>query len=96
METELNMMKARAKTDKLSAVVVEQISKGVKTIRNNFKNRFKIWLGLICLMLVYNSIAQAEEITLETLIDRQKVQDLITRYYFNFGGTPESFANFYV
>ena len=63
---------------------------------NNFKNLFKIWLGLICLTLFCSSIAQAEEITLETLIDRQKVQDLITRYYYNFGGTPESFANFYV
>lgn len=63
---------------------------------NNFTNRFKTLLGLICLTLFCSSIAQAEEITLETLIERQKVQDLITRYYFNFGGTPESFANFYV
>ena len=63
---------------------------------NSFTNRFKIWFGLICFTLFCSSIAQAEEITLETLIDRQKVQDLITRYYFNFGGTPESFANFYV
>ena len=62
----------------------------------NFTNRTKTWLGLICITLCCSSIAQAEEITLETLIDRQKVQDLITRYYFNFGGTPESFANFYV
>ena len=63
---------------------------------NSFTNRFKIWLCLICLTLFCSSIAQAEEITLETLIERQKIQDLITRYYFNFGGTPESFANFYV
>jgi len=62
---------------------------------NNFTNRFKTWLGLICLVLFCSSIAQAEEITLETLIERQKIQDLITRYYYNFGGTPESFANFY-
>ena len=63
---------------------------------NNFTNRFKTWLGLICLALCCSGIAQAEEITLETLIERQKIQDLITRYYYNFGGTPESFANFYV
>ncbi len=63
---------------------------------NSYTNRFKIWLGLICLTLFCGCISQTEEITLETLIDRQKVQDLITRYYFNFGGTPESFANFYV
>ena len=62
---------------------------------NNFTNRFKIWLFLICLTLFCGCITQVEEITLETLIDRQKVQDLITRYYFNFGGTHESFANFY-
>ena len=62
----------------------------------NFTNRFKTWIGLICLALFCSCIAQAEEITLETLIERQKIQDLITRYYYNFGGTPESFANFYV
>ena len=62
----------------------------------NFTNRFKTLLALICLTLLCSSIAQAEEMTLETLIDRQKVQDLITRYYYNFGGTPESFSNFYV
>ncbi len=61
-----------------------------------FTNRFKTLLALICLTLFCYSIVHAEEMTLETLIDRQKVQDLITRYYFNFGGTPESFANFYV
>ena len=63
---------------------------------NNLTNRLKTLLALICLTLFCSSIAQAEEITLETLIERQKIQDLITRYYYNFGGTPESFANFYV
>lgn len=74
----------------------KQIFKRGETTMNNFTNRLKTLLALICLTLFCSSIAQAEEITLETLIDRQKVQDLITRYYFNFGGTPESFANFYV
>lgn len=63
---------------------------------NNFTNRFKTWLGLICFTLFFNSNALAQEITLETMIERQKLQDLITLYYYNFGGTPESFANFYV
>lgn len=58
--------------------------------------KFKAWLCIICIATIFISIAQAEELTLETLIERQKIQDLITRYYYNFGGTPESFANFYV
>ncbi len=61
-----------------------------------FTYRLNVWLGLICFTLFFGSIAQAQEITLDTLIERQKLQDLITRYYYNFGGTPESFANFYV
>ncbi len=55
-------------------------------------------IGLLCLYsmtLLLNPLAQAQEITVETLVERQKIQDLITRYYYNFGGTPESFADFY-
>ncbi len=62
----------------------------------NFKNLSRTLLTLICLTFVCGSIAQAEEMTTETLIERQKIQDLITRYYYNFDGTPESFADFYV
>jgi hypothetical protein len=61
-----------------------------------FTYRLKAWLGLVGFTLFFGSIAQAQELTLETLIERQMLQDLITRYYYNFGGTPESFANFYV
>jgi hypothetical protein len=57
---------------------------------------FKTFLALIGLTLCFSSLAQAQDLTLESLIERQKLQDLITRYYYNFGGTPESFANFYV
>lgn len=53
-------------------------------------------LLLIGSTLFSPSIAHAQEITLETLIERQKLQDLIIRYYYNFGGTPESFAKFFV
>ena len=61
-----------------------------------FTCRSQALLALLGLSLFFGSIAQAQELTLETLIERQKLQDLITRYYYNFGGTPESFANFYV
>lgn len=54
------------------------------------------WLALLGFALFSSPFVQAQEITLETLIERQKLQDLITRYYYNFGGTPESFANFFV
>ena len=62
----------------------------------NATYRFRAWLTLIGLALFSGSVAFAQEMTLETLIERQKLQDLITRYYYNFGGTPESFASFYV
>lgn len=62
----------------------------------NAAYRFRGWVALIGFALFSGSAALAQEITLETLIERQKLEDLITRYYYNFGGTPESFANFYV
>lgn len=58
--------------------------------------RFKALLALAGFSLLLGSMAQAQQVTLETLIERQKIQDLITRYYYNFGGTPESFAAFFV
>jgi hypothetical protein len=40
--------------------------------------------------------ARAEEVTAETLVDRLQIQDLITRYYNNFGReNAENFADFY-
>jgi uncharacterized protein (TIGR02246 family) len=58
--------------------------------------RLLAWLGSVGFALLLGTVAYAQELTLETLIERQKLQDLITRYYYNFGGAPESFANFYV
>jgi hypothetical protein len=58
--------------------------------------RFGAWLLLIGSALFSPAFASAQEITPETLVERQKIQDLITSYYYNFGGTPESFANFFV
>ncbi len=40
--------------------------------------------------------AHAQEVTAQTLVDRAQIQDLITRYYYNFGNeNAESFPAFY-
>src|SRR3954462_10945629 len=42
--------------------------------------------GLLCFALASAPAARAEDkMTLQTLIDRQLIQDQITRYYYNFG-----------
>ena len=58
------------------------------------------WLGalgaVICLALQSSPAAWAQEVTAKTLVDRAQVQDLITRYYYNFGKeNAESFSDFY-
>jgi len=41
-------------------------------------------------------VTQAQEMTTRALIDRAQIQDLITRYYYNFGKpNPEDFSDFY-
>jgi hypothetical protein len=70
--------------------------KGQEQDLMNSTCRFAAWLLLIGSALFSPTFASAQEITLETMVERQKIEDLITRYYYNFGGTPESFANFYV
>ncbi len=53
-------------------------------------------LSVACLALTVSSGARAEEVTAETLVDRLQIQDLITRYYNNFGReNAENFADFY-
>jgi hypothetical protein len=53
-------------------------------------------LTIACLALTVASGARAEEVTAETLVDRLQIQDLITRYYNNFGReNAENFADFY-
>jgi hypothetical protein len=40
--------------------------------------------------------ARAQDVTANAVVDRVKIEDLITRYYYNFGNeNPESFPNFY-
>jgi hypothetical protein len=53
-------------------------------------------LSVACLALTLSSGARAEEVNEKTLVDRLQIQDLITRYYNNFGReNAESFADFY-
>jgi hypothetical protein len=54
-------------------------------------------LSVACLTLTINTGASAaEEVSAETLVDRLQIQDLITRYYNNFGReNAENFADFY-
>jgi hypothetical protein len=52
--------------------------------------------SVACLALTISSGARAEEVTAATLVDRLQIQDLITRYYNNFGReNAENFADFY-
>jgi SnoaL-like protein len=49
-----------------------------------------------CLALVPGTAALAQDATVQTLVDRAQIQDLITHYYYNFGkDSPENFSNFY-
>jgi ketosteroid isomerase-like protein len=62
--------------------------------------RSTAWLGAVgiayCLALASGPAARAQDATAQTLADRAQIQDLITRYYYNFGNeSAESFPNFY-
>jgi len=50
-----------------------------------------------CLVLAFSSApSRAEEVNAKTLVDRLQIEDLITRYYNNFGReNAENFADFY-
>jgi hypothetical protein len=53
-------------------------------------------LAIACLALTVGAGARAEEVSAATLVDRLQIQDLITRYYNNFGReNAENFADFY-
>ena len=69
----------------------------MKTLANY---RRVAWHGALgaacCLALVSGPAARAQDVTAKTLVDRAQIQDLITRYYYNFGNeNPESFRKFY-
>ena len=53
-------------------------------------------LSVSCLALTIGTNVSAQEVTAATLVDRLQIQDLITRYYNNFGReNAENFADFY-
>ena len=53
-------------------------------------------LGMaFCLTLAQGPAAQAQEMTARAAIDHAQIEDLLSRYYWNFGGGGESFTSFY-
>jgi len=53
-------------------------------------------LGSIWCLALGSTSVQAQEVTAKTVVDRAEIQDLITRYYYNFGREKaESFSDFY-
>jgi hypothetical protein len=53
-------------------------------------------LSVTWFALTIGTTARAQEVTAATLVDRLQIQDLITRYYNNFGReNAENFADFY-
>jgi hypothetical protein len=68
----------------------------MKAIANSVGRALLGALSVACLALTMSSGARAQEVTAETLVDRLQIQDLITRYYNNFGReNAENFADFY-
>jgi hypothetical protein len=64
------------------------------------KERTPVWMGALglawCLALASVPAAQAQHKTADALGARAQIQDLITRYYYNFGReSPENFTDFY-
>jgi hypothetical protein len=68
----------------------------MKAIANALRRTMLGALSVACLVLTIGANAGAEEVNAKTLIDRLQIQDLITRYYNNFGReNAENFADFY-
>src|SRR5262245_39504808 len=61
--------------------------------------RFGYWLfalAFACTSLLLGTPARAEEMSAKTLVERQQIEDLITRYYYNLGReNPENLSDFY-
>ncbi len=71
-------------------------------MKTSANDRTLTWLGALgvtcCLVLAYGlaSGAGSQDVTAQTLVDRAQIQDLITRYYYNFGNeNSASFPSFY-
>jgi len=68
----------------------------MKAIANPLGRALLGVLSVACLALTLSSCSRAEEVNAATLVDRLQIQDLITRYYNNFGReNAENFADFY-
>jgi hypothetical protein len=68
----------------------------MKAIAHPLGRAFLGALSVACLALTISACAPAEEVSAATLVDRLQIQDLITRYYNNFGReNAENFADFY-
>jgi ketosteroid isomerase-like protein len=70
------------------------------SVKTFLKQWSPAWIGALGLawglVLMSSPPARAQSMTTKVLIDRAQIQDLITRYYYNFGKTsPESFTDFY-
>ena len=68
----------------------------MEAIANALRRAILGALSVACLALTIGTDAGAEEVNARTLVDRLQIQDLITRYYNNFGReNAENFADFY-
>jgi hypothetical protein len=68
----------------------------MKAIANSMGRALLGAVSVACLALTISAGANAQEVTAATLVDRLQIQDLITRYYNNFGReNAENFADFY-
>jgi SnoaL-like domain len=68
----------------------------MESIANALRRTMLGALSIACLALTIDAHAGAEEVNAKTLVDRLQIQDLITRYYNNFGReNAENFADFY-
>jgi SnoaL-like domain len=68
----------------------------MKAIANGLSRALLGVIIVTCLALTISTGTKAEEVSAETLVDRLQIQDLITRYYNNFGReNAENFADFY-
>jgi ketosteroid isomerase-like protein len=70
------------------------------SVKTFAEHRRPVWLGALglawCLALVATPAVRSQDMTAKALRDRAQIQDLITRYYYNFGKpNPESFTDFY-
>ena len=55
----------------------------------------KLWMGALSGLALGLALAQAPAAAAQQVADRAEIEDLLTRYYWNFGGGGESFGKFY-